>query len=180
MVRRILLTGCSGGGKSTLLEALAEAGFATVPEPGRAIVREEQAKGGTALPWVDAPAFSARVLDQARADYDAASAPLTVFDRGIVDALVWHRRSDTPLLARHRNLAESHPYDPTVLLAPPWPEHYASDSERKLPFEAALEEYTSLEENLPRMGYRPVILPKVPVPARVAIVRAALALESPS
>ena len=38
MDRFIILSGCSGGGKSTLLAELARRGFATVEEPGRRIV----------------------------------------------------------------------------------------------------------------------------------------------
>ena len=41
MNRFIILSGCSGGGKSTLLAELARRGFATVEEPGRRIVIEE-------------------------------------------------------------------------------------------------------------------------------------------
>jgi predicted ATPase len=53
MNRFILLSGCSGGGKSTLLAELAQRGFATIEEPGRRVVREELASGGDALPWIE-------------------------------------------------------------------------------------------------------------------------------
>ena len=48
MSRFVILSGCSGGGKSTLLDALAERGFAVVPEPGRRIVAKELALGRAA------------------------------------------------------------------------------------------------------------------------------------
>jgi predicted ATPase len=38
--RFIVLSGCSGGGKSTLLAALQRRGFAVFEEPGRQIVKE--------------------------------------------------------------------------------------------------------------------------------------------
>ncbi|WP_299775434.1 AAA family ATPase [uncultured Tateyamaria sp.] len=47
----ILLTGCSGGGKSTLLSALADQGFSTVVEPGRHIVSEELAGHDPSASW---------------------------------------------------------------------------------------------------------------------------------
>ncbi len=53
-----MLTGGPGAGKTTLIAALAEAGFSTMPEAGRAIIREQQAVGGRALPWLDPPAFA--------------------------------------------------------------------------------------------------------------------------
>jgi len=66
--RAVVLSGCSGGGKSTLLQQLRALGFHTVDEPGRRIVRAQQQEGGTALPWVDASAFARSCIDVARAD----------------------------------------------------------------------------------------------------------------
>jgi predicted ATPase len=39
--RFVVISGCSGGGKSTLLIELGRRGYATVEEPGRRIVKEE-------------------------------------------------------------------------------------------------------------------------------------------
>jgi predicted ATPase len=39
--RFVLISGCSGGGKSTLLSALYDKSFATLPEPGRTTVQEK-------------------------------------------------------------------------------------------------------------------------------------------
>ena len=86
----VLITGCSGGGKSTLLAELAARGHRAVEEPGRRIVAEELASGGSALPWIDMVAFARRALEMARQDH-AAAADLegwTFFDRGLVDAAV--------------------------------------------------------------------------------------------
>ena len=82
--RRVLISGCSGGGKSTLLKALARRGFGTVAEPGLRIVHEEQAKSGAALPWIDLTAFARRTLDLALADYRSTvgESEWTFFDRG--------------------------------------------------------------------------------------------------
>lgn len=68
MDRFIILSGCSGGGKSTLLTQLARRGFATVEEPGRRIVIEETRNNGTALPWIDIEAFARRAIAMALED----------------------------------------------------------------------------------------------------------------
>ena len=84
MDRFVLISGCSGGGKSTLLAELARRGFATVEEPGRRIVREERERDGTGLPWIDLPTFARRAIEMAEADYaSAAELPGPVFS--IVD-----------------------------------------------------------------------------------------------
>src|SRR6187397_531426 len=72
MDRFVVLSGCSGGGKSTLLAELRRRGHATVDEPGRRIVKEESADGGTALPWIDLAAFARRAIEVALADREEA------------------------------------------------------------------------------------------------------------
>lgn len=53
-----IITGGPGSGKSTLIDALAAQGFHHMPEAGRAIIRDQVAIGGTALPWADRIAFA--------------------------------------------------------------------------------------------------------------------------
>lgn len=61
----VLITGCSGGGKSTLLEELARRGHRTVREPGRRLI----AQGIT--PWDDRVGFLHAAVAMARADLAA-------------------------------------------------------------------------------------------------------------
>ncbi|MCL2892590.1 AAA family ATPase [Brenneria tiliae] len=42
----VIISGCSGGGKSTLLTELKRRGHAVVEEPGRRIIQEETRSGG--------------------------------------------------------------------------------------------------------------------------------------
>jgi predicted ATPase len=70
--RFVVISGCSGGGKSSLLEELGRCGYATVEEPGRRIVKEELRSGGTALPWTDGVAFARRCIALAYSDRKSA------------------------------------------------------------------------------------------------------------
>ncbi|MCR6500926.1 AAA family ATPase [Shinella sp. CPCC 101442] len=172
--RFIVLSGCSGGGKSTLLEELRRRGHATVAEPGRRIVQEELASGGTALPWLDLAAFARRAIALALADLDAMreQAGFVFFDRGLIDAAsALEAHCGEPVLAA---LATQHRYNTKVFLTPPWPEIYAGDAERRHGFEAALAEYARLETTYPTLGYETVILPKVAVAERADFVLARL------
>ena len=72
MDRFVVISGCSSAGKSTLIGELGKRGYAVVNEPGRRIVKEELASGGSALPWVDGIAFARRVITMALADRAAA------------------------------------------------------------------------------------------------------------
>ena len=88
MDRFVVISGCSSGGKSTLIAELAKRRYAVVDEPGRRIVKEELARGGSALPWVDRVAFARRAIAIALADRAVAGSldGWVFFDRGLIDA----------------------------------------------------------------------------------------------
>ncbi|WP_300435602.1 AAA family ATPase [uncultured Mameliella sp.] len=168
--RHVILSGCSGGGKSTLLAELRRRGFATVEEPGRRIVAEEMRGEGRALPWVDLAAFARRATDLAHRDRDAvAQAPGWVFfDRGLVDAAIALEHAiGKPASC---SLSGTVRFHRQVFLVPPWPEIYRQDGERQQDLAAGVEEYNRLCDVLPRLGYAPVILPRTDVETRADIV----------
>ena len=51
--RLFIITGGPGSGKSTVIDALAKRGISTMSEAGRAIIQDQVAIGGEALPWAD-------------------------------------------------------------------------------------------------------------------------------
>jgi predicted ATPase len=174
MDRFVVISGCSSGGKSALLAELARRGHAVVEEPGRRIVGEELASGGSALPWIDGAAFARRAVAMARADY-ASSLALSgwvFFDRGLIDAAAaLQQLTGEPALAA---LTGAHRYHRRVFLAPPWPEIYVTDPERRHGFEAALAEYARLLAVYPSLGYELLVLPKIGVAERADYVVRAL------
>ncbi|MEX0369780.1 MAG: AAA family ATPase [Tateyamaria sp.] len=176
---RVLITGCSGGGKSALIDALASLGFATIAEPGRRIIAEVRDTGGDALPWRNMKAFAERAVHMARADFEAAKATTgpVFFDRGLVDAAVAsHHVIGTPLADI---LGPDRHYANPVFVAPPWPEIFRQDADRQHGFDAAVAEYDRLSDVLPRLGYTVVEVPKVPVSDRVTFVLTTLGLTAP-
>jgi predicted ATPase len=72
--RFVVISGCSGGGKSTLLAELGRRGYTVMEEPGRRIVIEEMNKEGSALPWVAMAAFALRAIATALVDRSSAPA----------------------------------------------------------------------------------------------------------
>lgn len=82
--RFFVVTGGPGAGKTSLITELARRGFHTIPESGRAIIREEMQSGGDALPWADRMAYARRMLERdlrAHSAAQALSGPV-IFDRG--------------------------------------------------------------------------------------------------
>ncbi len=173
--RFVVISGCSGGGKSTLLIELGRRGYATVEEPGRRIVKEEMLGGGLALPWVDEIEFARRAIALALADRITANrvAGWMFFDRGLIDATaaLQHLTGEQTLAT----LGQADRYHPRVFLTPPWPEIYVTDPERRHGLNAAIAEYQRLLDVYPSLGYEVTILPKVGVPERADFVLHTLA-----
>jgi predicted ATPase len=171
----VTISGCSSGGKSTLLAELSRRGFVTVDEPGRRIVSEELERGGRALPWVDAVAFARRAIQMSLADRAAAAACAgwVFFDRGLIDAAAaLEYLTGEPIL---KKLARAYRYNKRAFLAPPWPENYVLDRERRHGFAEAVAEYDRLADIYPLLGYDIHLLPKVSVAERADWLLASLA-----
>ncbi|QEE27403.1 AAA family ATPase [Terriglobus albidus] len=165
----VILSGCSGGGKSSLLEELARRGYRVVEEPGRRIVREEPEQGGSALPWIDVAAFLRRAITVSLADLDVApSQGWVFFDRGLIDAAsaLQHVTGESVL----EELGRKHRYYPQVFLTPPWPEIYGTDAERRHSFDEAMAEYDRLLKTYPILGYEVILLPKIGIRERADFI----------
>lgn len=67
MIKRnyFILVGAMGGGKSTILARLAEAGVYCVPEPARAILAEQRMTKSAGVPALNAEAFNQLMLARA-------------------------------------------------------------------------------------------------------------------
>lgn len=180
--RPFLLSGCSGGGKSTLLAELARRGFATFEEAGRQIVQAEIAAGGDALPWLDPERFVQKLRERAEAQYrEASRSPAPAFlDRGVVEAFAWYWRMGRAVPPEAERAASDCRYAEPVFLAPPWQEIFIGDAERRHALDEAVAEYEALVEAFALLGYRTVVLPKTSVAARADFVLAEVSAFSPS
>ena len=168
--RFVVISECSSGGKSTLIAELGKRGYAVVDEPGRRIVKEELASGGSALPWVDGVAFARRAIGIALADRAAAGSldGWVLFDRGLIDAAAaLEHTTGKPMLTA---LGQANRHHRRVFIAPPWPEIYETDPERRDGLDMALAEYSRLLETYPLLGYKVLILPKVGVSERADFI----------
>ncbi len=172
--RRIVLSGCSGGGKSTLLQEMSQRGYATIAEPGRRVVKAEQKAHGSALPWIDPKAFCLKVIETAFDDMARAPDGLVLFDRSALDALIWFERTGTDLDKAVRDKIFRLEYDRHVFLFPPWPEIFVQDSQRQHDLSDALAEYEGLCDRLPKLGFKTTLVPKRPVSERADWLEARL------
>ena len=175
--RMVVVSGCSGGGKSTLLAEMARRGYAAMPEPGRQIVREETLLGGSGLPWQDMGRFLDLCVSRAAHFYNNARPQrgFVLFDRSAVDAVAAARRLRLPMPDAFFRAATAYRYAPTVFMLPPWPQLHDGDPERQLSFDQAVAEYEDLMQAYPALGYEVVTVPRMGVDERADFLEAQLA-----
>ncbi|MFK3914817.1 AAA family ATPase [Enterobacter cancerogenus] len=159
--KRVVITGGPGAGKSTLLDYLRAKGYPTATEAGRAIIRDQVAIGGTALPWMDRKAFADLMLNwELRSWHEAvhSDAPF-FFDRGLPDVIGYLTLCNLPVPPHMQRATELFRYGHTVFIAPPWEDIYVQDTERKQSFGEAVQTYHAMAEAYDRYGYNLIRLP---------------------
>ena len=170
--RFFVLTGGPGAGKTGLLEALRDAGFAAMPEAGRAIIRDQQAIGGLAThqsnPGLLAELMLAFDMQSYRCALDEPGA--VFFDRGIAELVGYHRMMGLPVPAHFQAAARQFRYNARVFVAPPWPEIFAQDRERQQTLDEAVRTHDAVAAAYAELGYEIAPLPKASVEERLRFV----------
>ncbi len=103
------------------------------------------------------------------ADFRAAKG-LTFFDRGVVDAAVAIAATGGSYPG---STVENMRYG-CLFLAPPWPEIFVNDDDRRHSLEQALADYERVRQAYLDAGYDPILLPRDTVEARADYVLRAL------
>lgn len=170
-MKPVIISGCSGGGKSALITELGRRGFAVSEEIGRRLIRAGGPRPG------EAPLAFARAVAAGERDRLAAcrgSAGPLFFDRSLIDQIAFCRRltGECPFSRGDEHAL----YHEEVFLVPPWPEIYARDPERQHDLQTAAAEYDDLLAVYAAASYRTHILPKAPVSDRADLVMRTLGL----
>jgi len=170
--RFVVITGGPGSGKSTLLAALGARGHFCLPEAGRAIIQAQAAIGGQALPWADRSAFAELMLSWEIRSYHEAEtrSGFAFFDRGVPDVAGYLRLIGLPVPAHVQKAVELYRYRRHVFIAPPWPEIFTQDRERKQDFEEAARTYEALAATYAAANYELIELPRASVAERVRFI----------
>jgi predicted ATPase len=170
--RRIVVTGGPGAGKTSLIEALERRDLPCAFESGRAIIRGQVDVGGTALPWADRQAYARLMLamdSRVHAGAEILSGPV-FFDRGIPDIVGYLRLCGLPIPADLAAAVLALRYDPLVFIAPPWPEIFTNDAERRQDVAEAARTHAAMAQAYAELGYGLVELPRLSVEDRADFV----------
>ncbi|MGI6856657.1 AAA family ATPase [Mesorhizobium sp. 1B3] len=166
--RFFVLTGGPGSGKSTLIAALGDAGFAGSTEAGRAIIKDQVLIGGPALPWENPALFSEMMLSWEMRSYGIAARNEGnhFFDRGVPDIIGYMRLSGLEVPAHVQTAARRCLYNRKVFLLPPWPEIFAQDSERKQTLEEAKRTFDAVAQAYADCDYELIEVPRADIEER--------------
>jgi predicted ATPase len=123
----VVLSGCSGAGKSSLLAELGRRGFPIYEEPGRQVVKEQLYIGGDALPLGNVSQFVELTISRSIHMVTAACRnQLSFCDRGITDQVNGLKHLNLSIRAHLVAAAERFRYHEKVFMVPPWPEILAT------------------------------------------------------
>lgn len=167
-----IITGGPGAGKTSIIEALRERGYRCVDEVGRQIIREQVLIGGDGLHWGDRAKFLELMLSRSMRDYELASehAGPVFFDRGLPEFAGYCRLTGMPVPRHVETAVALFRYAPTIFVAPPWPEIFVNDAERKQDFQEAIATCDAVVAACREAGYETVEIPRVPVADRVEFI----------
>ena len=174
---RYVLAGGPGSGKTTLLMALRELGYQTVGDSARALIAARLREGKSPRP--DPETFARQILEMEILDYEKprdGSGPV-FHERSVVDALGGLRGLGVMTMTEVQSYLDRFPYHERVLLFPPWPEIYVTDTERDQTYEESVHVYERSRSFYEACGYRIVEVPRLEVESRVEFVRSFLQAE---
>ena len=172
----IIISGCSGGGKSTLLSELNSNGYSVIHEVGREIVKEQLRSNGSITPWENLIDFCELLIQKSVAVYHQASAMtnlverLVFFDRCFLEGVSYYQTLERNDARKYDHLIHDLKFYPIVFITPPWREIYCQDDERKDSFEDAVAEYERLLKFYIQYDYQILEIPKVSVKERFRFV----------
>lgn len=170
MNHRIVVTGGPGGGKTTLLSALAKRGYDVVPESARSIIKERLAAGLSPRP---APTcFGLEILRSDIQKYRAAIAfdHSVFFDRGVLDALYMLDAERALTVSEIAQYVHQFPYNKVVFLLPPWEQIYGTDSERDQSFEESIAVFEGMKKWYSQWNYEILEVPRTNINERVSFI----------
>jgi len=167
-MKKIVITGSPGTGKSSIINVLKDKKFECFDEIIRSLTLEAKKEGDSSshisnpIAFVNDPmAFNTSLINGRVSQFkqaDASNRDTIFFDRGIPDVLAYMGFFKQELTNYFINACEMNTYTHVYIL-PPWEAIYKRDNERFETFQESLEIHKHLMEVYKRFGYNVVDVP---------------------
>ncbi len=172
-MKKYVITGGPGTGKTTVIDELHKRGYAVVVEVPRMLIEEKKRLNADYSPLDNPQLFQKEFIDlQIALESEAASA-VTFFDRGVVDNYGYSLYYKMPIPEVLEKSGRGR-YD-TVFLLDPLPS-YNTDGSRFEDKETALAIHNAIKDGYEKLGYKLINVPVLPLKERVDYIVEQLAL----
>jgi len=172
MVKKIIITGGPGTGKTSLIEELKKNNFKCFDEISREITLKYRKKGIEQLFLSDPNLFSQELLNGRIQQFNKSinlQADCVFFDRGIPDIIAYLNFKKVDLSKKILESVDKYKYD-MIFLLEPWEDIYSSDIIRYESFDQVITIDSYIKNTYKEFGYNPIIVPKDNIKNRVDFV----------
>lgn len=167
-LKRIVITGAPGTGKTAVINALETAGYPCFPEVIREFTQTEasqksaqELKSNPIVFASDSLAFNNKLIAGRKNQFYNANLnvhPFNFYDRGLPDVLAYMDFFGQAYPSSYMEICKNHKYD-QVFIMPPWEDIFHADDGRFESYGEALELHQSLMSHYQYFGYRPIHVP---------------------
>ena len=172
MVKKIIITGGPGTGKTSLIEELKKNNFKCFDEISREITLKYREKGIEQLFLSDPNLFSQELLNGRIQQFNNSinlQADCMFFDRGIPDIIAYLNFKKVDLSKKILKSIDKYRYD-MIFLLEPWEDIYSSDIIRYESFDQVITIDSYIQNAYKVFGYNPIIVPKDNIKNRIDFI----------
>lgn len=171
MIRRIVITGSPGSGKTSIIDELKKLDINCIDECAREIIIEERKKNSQYSPLGDQKEFDKKVLNKRIELFQAANEGMNLFDRGIIDGMAYSLIIKKKIPHEFIAAAKKYNYDKMVFFLPSWKKIYKKDGQRWHNYHEARRLGNYYKSLYRKYGYNVVTIPKTTVKKRIEFIK---------
>lgn len=170
-MKRYIITGAPGTGKTTLLKKLRTKGFFCFDEVSRQIIIQQQKIKGTKIPWLDVQGFTNLVYERTLKDLQIKVSDVCFSDRSLIDNLAYLKLKDETIPYFLEEFNYHNFYHQKVFILPIWQEIYEQDPQRQQSYSSAKKLHFLLKKEYKKLGFQLCQVPKSNIQSRVTFIQ---------
>lgn len=170
MLKRYIITGAPGTGKTTLLNELKNKGYSCVDEISRTVIKEQQLLKTKKTPWENLSGFIDLVSIKTIQQLQNPITEITFVDRGLPDCIAYINSQNLKVPETLTLFDHHHYYHKDIFLLPPWKSIYVKDKQRQQSFKEALLIHKKIVSIYSKLNFNIIELPKKEIDKRIKAI----------